>query len=138
MPGHGPLPKSPAKRRRKNADPIAPRKLVPDAELRGPDLPDDALPDPEPWHPRTVGWWQTWRRSAQAREFPETDWDFLIDTALIHHTMGTKGRWDFASELRLLAAKFGATVEDRARLRMTSRSLTTKPRPAGRGRKRRT
>ncbi|MFF7248814.1 hypothetical protein ACFZBU_33465 [Embleya sp. NPDC008237] len=87
--------------------------------LRGPELPDDALPDLEPWHPRTVGLWQTWRRSAQARDFLPTDWDFLIDAALMHHTMWTRGRWVFMSELRIRAAEFGATVEDRVRLRMT-------------------
>ncbi|WP_226654965.1 hypothetical protein [Leifsonia sp. LS1] len=47
----------------------------------------------------------------------EPDWDFLLDTALMHHTMWAKGRWEFASEVRLRAAKFGATPEDRLRLR---------------------
>jgi hypothetical protein len=87
-----------------------------DDELRGPELPNDAL-DGE-WHPRTVAWWNTWRKSAQAQTFTDTDWDFLLDTALMHHTMWSAGRWEFASELRLRAAKFGATPEDRLRLRM--------------------
>ena len=86
--------------------------------LRGPDLPIDVLPDHEQWHSRTRDWWRTWRRSPQAQAFTATDWDFLIDTALMHHTMWLKGRWEFASELRLRAAKFGATPEDRLRLRM--------------------
>lgn len=50
--------------------------------------------------------------------FTGTDWDFLLDTALMHHTMWSKQRWEFAAELRLRAAKFGATPEDRMRLRM--------------------
>jgi len=90
--------------------------IAADDELRGPALPDDALS--EPWHPRTLAWWDTWRQSPQAQTFTATDWDFLIDTALMHHTMWSKGRWEFASELRLRAAKFGATPEDRLRLRM--------------------
>jgi hypothetical protein len=85
--------------------------------LRGPALPADAL-DGERWHPRTLAWWDTWRRCAQAVTFTATDWDFLLDTALMHHTMWAKGRWEFAAELRLRAAKFGATPEDRARLRL--------------------
>lgn len=118
MAGRGPAPKDPAKRRRRNADPVAATKVEADAVLRGPALPDDALPEGEGWHPRTQAWWETWRRSAQAQTFVATDWDFLLDTALMHHTMWQKGRWEFASELRLRAAKFGATPEDRARLRM--------------------
>jgi hypothetical protein len=85
--------------------------------LRGPELPEGVL-DGESWHPRTVQWWETWRWSAQAQTFTDTDWDFLLDTALMHHTMWSKQRWEFAAELRLRAAKFGATPEDRLRLRM--------------------
>lgn len=124
MAGRGPAPKDPEKRVRRNA-PSAPTSVVEaDDELRGPPLPDDALS--EPWHPRTLAWWDTWRRSAQAQTFVATDWDFLLDTALMHHTMWQKGRWEFASELRLRAAKFGATPEDRARLRM---QVTATPSP---------
>jgi hypothetical protein len=72
-----------------------------DDALRGPALPDDALPDGEPWRPRTLAWWATWRQSAQAREFLATDWDLLLDTALIHHAMWTWHRWEFAIELKL-------------------------------------
>jgi len=103
-----------------------------DDELRGPDLPDGVLPDGEDWHQRTLVWWTTWRRSPQAQTFTATDWDFLIDTALMHHTMWSKGRWEFASELRLRAAKFGATPEDRARLRM---QITTEDKAAPSGEK---
>ena len=111
------LPKDPATRRRRNAAP-APTVVTADDELRGPHLPIDVLPDHEQWHPRTRAWFNTWRRSPQAQAFTATDWEFLIDTALMHHTMWLKGRWEFASELRLRAAKFGATPEDRLRLRM--------------------
>ena len=106
-------------KRRRNKDAIEKRTLEVDDELRGPVLPADVLPQGEDWHPRTVAWWDTWRRSAQAQEFTDTDWDFLLDTALMHHTMWAKARWEFAAELRLRAAKFGATPEDRMRLRLT-------------------
>jgi hypothetical protein len=76
------------------------------------------LPDGEEWHQQTKTWWSNWRKAPQAAAFHPTDWDFLLDTALMHHTMWTKGRWEFASELRLRVAKFGATLEDRARLRL--------------------
>jgi hypothetical protein len=106
-----------------------------DDELRGPDLPIDVLPNHEQWHQRTRDWWRTWRRSPQAQTFTATDWDFLLDTALMHHTMWSQGRWEFASELRLRAAKFGATPEDRLRLRMQVTAPEPKveePKPAGR------
>jgi len=117
MAGRGPAPsKERSQRVRPGRNVPETTAIAADDELRGPALPDDALS--EPWHSRTLAWWQTWRCSAQAVTFTATDWDFLIDTALMHHTMWSKGRWEFASELRLRAAKFGATPEDRLRLRM--------------------
>jgi hypothetical protein len=118
MGGKGQAPKDPETRRRRNADPIPTSELTDDDELRGSELPDDVLADDDKWHPQTLRWWNTWRASPQAQTFLQTDWDFLLDTALMHHAMWSKGRWEFASELRLRAAKFGATPEDRQRLRM--------------------
>lgn len=119
MAGPGMAPKA------RRADPSADRKrqaefrhLEADGQWRGPELPDGVLPSGEDWHPRTRAWWRTWRESAQATTFTTTDWDFLLDTALMHHTMWTKGRWEFAGEIRLRAAKFGATPEDRMRLKL--------------------
>jgi hypothetical protein len=89
-----------------------------DNRTRGPALPKSVLLDKETWHPRTVAWWATWRKSAQAKTFCGTDWDFLLDTALMHHVMWSKGRWEFAAEIRLRVAKLGATSEDRKRLHM--------------------
>ena len=131
MAGRG-LPPQTTKRRR-NASLIEKRTLEVDDEMRGPALPADVLPQGEDWHPRTVAWWDTWRRSAQAQEFTETDWDFLVDTALMHHTMWAKARWEFAAELRLRAAKFGATPEDRMRLRLTVQTPGEQPKDQATG-----
>ncbi|MFD6364363.1 hypothetical protein ACFWFX_31660 [Streptomyces roseolus] len=131
MAGRGPAPKDPSKRRRRNvAEPET--VLHPDDELRGPELPEGVLGDdadgtPNEWHPMTQLWWDSWRTSAQAQTFTATDWLFLIDTALMHHTMWAKGRWEFASEVRLRAAKFGATPEDRARLKLKVDDPTSAP-----------
>lgn len=81
-------------------------------------LPADALPDGEAWHPRTVAWWETWRDSPQAQAMLATDWDALLDTALLHHLLWSRHQMPLAAEIRLRVAKFGATLEDRARLRM--------------------
>ena len=126
MAGRGPAPKDPSIRRRRNAEPVPVTTVSPDEQLRGPNLPIDVLPDHDQWHRRTQQWWLTWRRSPQAQMFTDTDWDFLLDTALMHHTMWTYGRWEFASELRLRVGKFGATPEDRLRLRL---QITAEPVP---------
>ena len=83
-----------------------------DGELHGPDLPE-AIKWPAP----TKSWWDNWRRSPQALLLTQTDWDFLLDTALLHARFW-EGDAAVAAELRLRVAKFGATPEDRARLRL--------------------
>lgn len=87
------------------------RRLAPDGELRGPDLPEGD------WSSRTLAWWETWRRSPQAQTFADTDWDFLIDTAYLHNALA-QGDTGLAAELRIRVAKFGATPEDRMRLKI--------------------
>jgi hypothetical protein len=86
--------------------------LVVDDEIRGPELPGGI-----DWPVVTLAWWETWRRSAQAAAFTATDWDFMVDTALLHARFWA-GDEKVAGELRLRVAKFGATPEDRLRLRM--------------------
>ena len=118
MPGRGPAPKVERTRARDTArrDTVSA-----DGTLRGMELPSaaDALPPGEEWHPMTVEWWDAWRASPQAvRMLTDVDWYFLLDTALMHHTMWAKGRWDFAAEVRLRVAKFGATPEDRLRIKL--------------------
>jgi hypothetical protein len=116
MAGRGPAPKT----SRSRARDVDTRELVKtDGKLGGFDLPEDALDPGEDWHPMTVRWWEAWRASPQGvRMVTEVDWYFLLDTALMHHTMWAKGKWEFAAEVRLRAAKFGATPEDRLRLKL--------------------
>lgn len=112
MAGRGPAPKPAGRRARTNADPV-PQTLLRFERAEAPDLPEEIA-----WHSRTQAWWESWRRSPQADLMVETDWVFLLDTALMHHAMWTNGTWTLAAEVRLRVAKFGATPEDRARLRM--------------------
>lgn len=98
--------------------------LVADGKRRGFPLPKDFVVDPKTgattaWHPATVRWWNHWRKSPQAtRMLTEPDWDFLLDTALIHHWMWSKGDFERAGEVRLRVQQFGATPEARLRLRV--------------------
>lgn len=122
MAGHGPAPKPAGRRARTNAEPTPLRalKLVREPAPELPDLgPHPKTGEPQAWHERTVAWWLMWSESELAKDFTASDWSFLLDTALMHHNYWANGHWTLAAELRLRVAKFGATPEDRARLRIT-------------------
>jgi hypothetical protein len=113
MPMKGPAPKMERSRPNDTARREAEFSTVVNDDLvRGPELPESVV-----WHPMTVRWWDTWRRSAQAKTFSETDWDFLLDTARLHSELWA-GQLGVAPELRLRVSKFGASPEDRMRLRL--------------------
>ena len=111
MAGRGPAPKDPSQRRRMNK-PEQFDVITPDGKVHGPDLPDT-----HDWPDATSAWWETWRTCALAPKFTKTDWAFLLDTAVLHADFWLGNR-ALAGELRLRVAKFGATVEDRARLKV--------------------
>lgn len=131
MAGRGPAPKDVAKRARTNKDPLQMR-ILPAILASQPELPDfdvvstykdeDGNPvsesTPYEWAELTRNWWQMWADSPLAVDFTSTDWSELLDTALLHSEYW-KGKFSLAGELRLRTAKFGATPEDRARLRIT-------------------
>lgn len=58
-----------------------------------------------------------WADSPLSDDFTSTDWSELLDTAFLHARFW-RGDIKVAGELRLRVAKFGATPEDRARLRI--------------------
>lgn len=121
MAGVGPAPKDPARRARRNREP-QPQTILRFERAEAPDLPDFRIERDGDliefvWPERTREWWEMWKASPQAEHFSSTDWDFLLDTALIHARYW-RGDLSLAAELRLRVAKHGATMEDRARLRM--------------------
>lgn len=121
MAGRGPAPKDVAKRARSNAEPV-PMRILPRLLAEQPNLPeflvesDDGL-EPFRWPDHTRDWWQMWADSPLSLEFTSTDWSELLDTALLHARVWS-GELRWLPELRLRTAKFGATPEDRARLRI--------------------
>lgn len=126
MAGMGPQPKDPSKRVRRNKDPVA-STILRFEESAQPDLPDFTVQvevDGEltsqkfSWPAITREWWSMWRNAPQAEHFGSTDWSFLLDTALLHAAVWGRGEMKLLPELRLRVAKFGSTLEDRARLRM--------------------
>lgn len=129
MAGRGPAPKPTRSRKRDAAARDAELAAVVDTgEVHGPDLPEGVLPDGQEWHPQTVALWEALRSSPLLADETPLGWQFLVDTALMHHVMWSKGRWEFASEVRLRVAKFGATPEDRMRLKVkVTRPETDQP-----------
>jgi hypothetical protein len=125
MAGRGPAPKDPNKRARANKDPQALRIITAEPATQ-PELPEfDAQVEVDgelvsqsfSWPARTREWWQMWADSPLSDDFTSTDWSELLDTALLHARFWN-GDHKVAPELRLRVAKFGATPEDRARLRI--------------------
>lgn len=115
MAGRGPAPKDPSRRARRNADPV-PLRSLPLERAEQPELPE-TMPSGEPWPQRTREWWAMWGESALAGDFTANDWSELLDAAVLHGAYWS-GVVSAATELRLRVAKFGATPEDRARLRI--------------------
>lgn len=123
MAGHGPAPKPDDQRARgKRSNPQGLRVITAEPTDQ-PELPTLLVKDgdeihPVSWPAVTLEWWAMWARSPLSTEFTDTDWSELRDTARLHALfwMGDKA---VAAELRLRVAKFGATPEDRARLRIT-------------------
>lgn len=75
--------------------------------------------------------WKTWSSAPQTSGWVETDWAELeLTTKLVDGLY--LGDLKLAGEIRQRVAKWGATVEDRARLRMTieSESHEEAPKPA--------
>lgn len=131
----GPLPKDPSERVRRNKPPMHAQvvTLKWDGVQRGPDLPL-GLPGIK-WSTMTIKWWDTWRNSAQAMLMIDTDWQYMLETALLHNQLWTPKKEAFtgtdgkikrravprpAAELRGLAGEirqrlesFGATFRDR-------------------------
>ena len=138
MAGRGPAPKDPSKRARTNAGPTPLRVIATEPDEQ-PSLPA-AMPNGDPWPERTHVWWSMWRDSPLAAEFTANDWSEIMDTAVLHGAYWS-GELKHAPELRLRVAKFGATPEDRARLRIqfaTAESAESKSsRPAGGGARKR-
>lgn len=114
-----------AKRKRTHPDQVPQAQLEENEEVLGPPLPDKFT-----WAQETIDWWETWRRSPQAKLFMATDWQVLLETAgLVDAIWDPEMPWTVklkaAAEVRLRVEKYGATYADRLKLRMKS------PKPAG-------
>jgi len=126
MAGRGPAPKDPKRRARTNKE-VAQLRVLTITPDRQPALPErfktwtvdgETVTKEVGWPAGTEQWWQMWDRSPLANDFTETDWSELSIAAFLHAEF-MEGNYKLAGELRLRTAKFGATPEDRMRLRIT-------------------
>lgn len=127
MAGRGPAPKDP--KRRAGHLSKAERnglRIIPAEPVAQPALPEfdvEVEVDGElvgrqfRWPSRTREWWKMWRESPLTTDYTEADWQYLLDTALVH-ARHWSGDAKAAAELRLRVGKFGSTPEDRQRLRI--------------------
>lgn len=111
MAGRGPAPKNPSKRARSGTPGAV--TLITFVQGEQPTLPEDIE-----WPERTREWWAMWGGSPMAEHFMASDWDYLLDTALLHAAVWGSGDFSKLAELRLRVAKFGQTPDDRARLQI--------------------
>lgn len=125
MAGRGPAPKSPDRRGGHSKDPV-PMRILPRLVADQPELPEfeiqveldgEMVSQSYSWPARTREWWQMWADSPLSSEFTSTDWSELLDAALLHARVWS-GELKWMPELRLRTSKFGATPEDRLRLRI--------------------
>lgn len=140
MAGRGPAPKDPNKRVRRNGEPTAlrvihaeptPQPALPEFDLQI-EVDGELISQTFAWPERTREWWRMWSESPLTDDYTQTDWDFLLDTALLHAKFW-QGETKHAAEMRLRVAKFGATPEDRARLRIQFAQADEAEEKRGRG-----
>jgi len=109
MGSRGPAPKENARRRNKHEY---------ETELSKESRPPRPLPRTLPVSTSMAKeFWKTWAAAPQSATFLETDW-FELEMVTILVDDFVKGDRKLAGEIRQRVAKFGATNEDRARLRM--------------------
>ena len=124
---NGPAPKDPNNRARRNKDLAPVRYITPARAVVKPDLPEfevEVRPkDGEPymvpfgWPDATRDWWAMLDFHPLVKEFFDSDWSYLLDTAVIHAAFW-RGNVSVAAELRQREAKYGFTPDDRAKLRI--------------------
>lgn len=116
----GVAPKPDDERERRNAPRINKVYAEWDGKIRGPELMDGVQ-----WCDETKAWWEDWRTSPQSMLMGKSDWWIMQEAALLHNYIWTKdintAPTSVAGAMRELRAKlaaFGATIEDRQKLRM--------------------
>lgn len=65
------------------------------------------LPDSIDWPERTRQWWAAWVESPHTQAWTPLQWEYLLDTALLHATVWGSGDVAKAAELRTRVERMG-------------------------------
>lgn len=114
----GPRPKAPEVRKRKNVRSTA-VDVYSDKPVKPPSLPQ-YRPGKKKWPAVTKKWWAMWKAEPVSALFNATDWDYLLDTAVLHAAYWADGELRHGVELRRRTENFGATISDRHRLQINT------------------
>lgn len=90
-----------------------------DGEIRGFDLPADALAEGEQWHPMVVSWWEAFRRSPQAALLSsDVQWETLLGAMRTYQDLWTgqaRGRTLKSAEFRQILTHYLISPADARR-----------------------
>lgn len=120
----GVAPKDDDDRVRRNLPTFAKVPMEWDGQVRGP-----KLPTRYPWCLATLQWWEEFRRSPQSMVCVESDWSYLVDTALIYDRLWSNPQslsvaelGKLANELRIRMGNYGDTWTNRKKDRIEIQS----------------
>lgn len=124
MAGYGPPPSEHKRRANKDEFEEQAVTVADDGMLHGPDMPHGVL-----YAPRTLDWYETWRRAPQASAFTGTDWQRLQMLAPLVDAYWMEPSTKLLAEIRLNESLLGATHVDRMRARIK----VEQPKPPSQG-----
>ena len=67
------------------------------------------LPEDIPFPDETVKWFESWRNSSRSDDWDEFQWQYLIDTALVHSAVWGSQDFSMLGELHKRLAYMGLT-----------------------------
>ena len=71
------------------------------------------LPDTADWPEQTLTWFDSWRDSPRTDSWDDSQWQYLIDTALVHAEIWGSGNTAMMGELRSRESYMGLTFDAR-------------------------
>lgn len=81
---------------------------MPDAKVRKPSLPKGV-----DWSPETRKWYRAWSRSPATDAWDERQWQYMLDTALVHNMVYGYSDMTLIGELRTRLAFMGLSFDSR-------------------------
>ena len=71
------------------------------------------LPKSVDWPDETVSWFEAWRESPRTDGWDKQQWNYLIETAVVHAEVFASGNFGMLGELRAREAYMGVTFDQK-------------------------